>query len=28
LAALSALVRDGSLDAEVYATAEKKFTSS
>ncbi|NCG42552.1 MAG: hypothetical protein GWO84_03320, partial [Euryarchaeota archaeon] len=26
LAALSALVRDGSLDAEVYATAEKKFT--
>ena len=25
LAALSALVRDGSLDAEVYATAEKKF---
>ncbi len=28
LAALSALVRDGSLDAEVYATAEKKFISS
>jgi pyruvate dehydrogenase E1 component len=28
LAALSSLVRDGSLDAEVYATAEKKFTSS
>ena len=28
LAALSSLVRDGSLDAEVYTTAEKKFTSS
>jgi pyruvate dehydrogenase E1 component len=28
LAALSSLVRDGSLDAEVYAAAEKKFTSS
>ena len=28
LAALSSLVRDGSLDAEVYSTAEKKFTSS
>jgi len=25
LAALSSLVRDGSLDAEVYAKAEKQF---